>query len=270
MLEDERSRRRITEGMLARQHLVKQNAEAVNVCLRRGSIAANLFRRGVGKGACEDVVAIAIVIGRWFFDVLRDTEVRQEEVAFFIEQNVVGLDVPVNDAATVRHCQRARRLLHEGCGRIEVERPPLQAVAQAAAAQPTHNQIGAVWLAPVVVQGNDVQVFQPRHKLRFHLKAADKIRLIGELRQNDLDRDIALDQRLVGTINRAETAYTEEFVQLVTSNDLSAGNSHAQTALPARKLLRRAMQERGILQYYFALAHFSSHDLGNFAQKCVI
>src|SRR5690349_12727500 len=93
-----------------------------------------------------------------------------------------------------------------------------------------------------------MQVFQPRHKLRFRLEAANKIRTIGELWQNDLDRDIALDQRLVGTVNRAEASYTEEFVQLIAPYNLSTGNTHAQTVLPMRKVSRRTLKQKE--EYY--------------------
>ena len=74
----------------------------------------------------------------------------------------------------------------------------------AAAAQQAHDQVGHARFAPVVVQRHDVRMLEPRDQLRFGLEAADEVGVIGVLRQDDLDGDFALDERLHRPIDRAE------------------------------------------------------------------
>jgi hypothetical protein len=61
-----------------------------------------------------------------------------------------------------------------------------------------------------------VDVFQLGNNLCFGLKAADEIRLVGELGQDDLDRYIPVDEMLKGTIDSTISAFTDGFEQIVT------------------------------------------------------
>ena len=96
----------------------------------------------------------------------------------------------------------------------------MQRLAQIAAAQPAHHQISAAWLAPIIVKGDDVRVFQPGNELGFCLKAADEIGLVGELGQDDFDGDFAVESRLGGAVNDAEAASADLLTQFVAANQL--------------------------------------------------
>ena len=55
-------------------------------------------------------------------------------------------------------------------------------------------------------------MFQPGDDLRFGFKAANEIGLIGKLGQNDLDRYLSPDPRLVGPIDLTEATCPDEFL----------------------------------------------------------
>jgi hypothetical protein len=54
-----------------------------------------------------------------------------------------------------------------------------------------------------------VGVFQAGYKLCFPLEAPNKVWLIGKVRQNDFDRDLAPDSALKGPIDGAKAACAE-------------------------------------------------------------
>jgi len=91
----------------------------------------------------------------------------------------------------------------------------LQEFLHIAAAQQAHHQIGHAGITPVVVERHNMRMFQPRHQLRLGLKAANEVGVIGILRQNDLDGDFTLDQRLRGAIHCAESSCADFIVQQV-------------------------------------------------------
>jgi hypothetical protein len=70
--------------------------------------------------------------------------------------------------------------------------------------QPAHHKVRAVRVAPKIVQGHNMQVFQPGDELSFCLKSTDKFWLVGVLRQNDFDRNFTFDNCLIRPINRAK------------------------------------------------------------------
>jgi hypothetical protein len=67
-----------------------------------------------------------------------------------------------------------------------------------------------------------MRVFEPRDDLRFGLKAADELGMIGILRQDNLDRDRAADAGLLCAIDCAKAAYADPLAELVALNNASA------------------------------------------------
>src|SRR5579859_1000638 len=84
------------EGVLsrifAREQLVEQGAQAIEVALWRSLLFAVLFRGSVAWGAQRDRIP-----GLSGFEVARNTEVDQEEMPFGGAHNVGGLEVAKDD-----------------------------------------------------------------------------------------------------------------------------------------------------------------------------
>lgn len=56
---------------------------------------------------------------------------------------------------------------------------------------------------------------------RLGLEACDEVPVLGELGKNDLDRYLAINGRLVGTVNRAKTTGAYALKQLQTAHALA-------------------------------------------------
>jgi len=54
-------------------------------------------------------------------------------------------------------------------------------------------------------------MLQLRHQLGFSFKAADEIRLVGELRQDNFDSYFSIDKRLPGAVNNTIGAFADGF-----------------------------------------------------------
>jgi len=69
-----------------------------------------------------------------------------------------------------------------------------------------------------------MDMLQLGDQLRFGLEAADEVRLVGELWQDDLYGHIPVDEVLPGAINSAIGAFTDGFEQIVTLDGAGWGS----------------------------------------------
>ena len=69
-------------------------------------------------------------------------------------------------------------------------------------------------------------MFQPGDELRLDFETAHKIRLIGELRQDDLDRDFPAKRGLKAAVDRARRACPYPFTELVALDRLPNQGCH--------------------------------------------
>ena len=97
--------------------------------------------------------------------------------------------------------------------------PPWRsAPAKAPAPQVGHHQVGALRVAPVVEERDDVGVLQLGHDLRLALEPAHESRLVGVLGADHFDRHLAAHRRLVRPIDQPEVALAERLAQLVAAH----------------------------------------------------
>ena len=151
------SGRKSGEGVATGEQFVQDDAQAVNVGLRRDGFVEKLLRRSIAGGDWQ------VRPGR-FAAVLPgagDAEIGQVSVAVFIQKDVGRFDIAMDDALPVGSGQGGGDLIDEGDGRCHPQRPFRQRILQTAAAQPAHDQKRAVRLAPVIIQRRDVGMFQP-------------------------------------------------------------------------------------------------------------
>ncbi len=124
----------------------------------------------------------------------------------------------MDDAAAVRTLQRAGELREHGRGPSGWQRAIGERFGQAVVADEAHHEIRGMWLAPIVVERDDVGVFEPGNDLGLGLEPADELRVVGELGRYHFDRDLASHTRLIGAIDRAERATAEHLAQLVATH----------------------------------------------------
>ncbi len=209
---------RATErGTLAGEHLVQQHPKAVHIRPRGDRLAADLFGGAIARRS-EHVRPGGPRIGH----IPSDPEIGDVGVPLPIQQDVLGLHVPVDDALSMRRRQRVRDLI-EGLrdvvrwkGAILLDRLP-----QAAAAKEPHDEIRAVRVAPVVVERNHVGVLEPSDELRFALEPADEPRVVREVQMDRLDRDLPTDLWLEGSMDDPERALADAFQQPVSPQRLT-------------------------------------------------
>jgi len=136
-------------------------------------------------------------------------------VALLVQQDVGGLHVPVDHALSVGRRQRGRHLIQDLAGAFRIERSLREEQLQAPAPEEPHHQVGGVGLAPVVVERNDVRVFQASHDLGLPLEPAYEVRVVGELGRHGLDRDLTPDLGLRGPVDHAERTLADLLEQAV-------------------------------------------------------
>ena len=137
-------------GSPSGEHLVEQPAQGEEVRPRVLGLAPPLLRGHVGGGAARRRPLRAEEVGQ--------AEVEHLHVSVGAEEDVPGLQVPVEDPRGVRVRQRAgdgHGDLHRLPGRQRSAPEPL---GQALAAEPLQHQVGTAFPPSVVVEDHDVRV----------------------------------------------------------------------------------------------------------------
>ena len=139
------------------------------------------------------------------------TEVREVRVPLLVEHDVGGLDVAVDHTAAVCVVERAADLLHDASPVDQRHRAVRQRRLGASRPQPAHHKVGALAVAPVVIQRHNVWMFEPGDSLRVELEVAHERRVVGELGANHFERDLAAHCRLDGAVDDAARSLADPF-----------------------------------------------------------
>ena len=132
----------------------------------------------------------------------------------------------MDDPTGVRGREATRDSERDGDGLVHRQRPRVETLAQALPFQAFgHEERRAAVLADVV-DGEDVRVIERACRSRFVRKAAQALGIAREVRQQDLDRDVAVETFVSGAPHFARAAGPEQ------SND----GVRADRARPARRL----------------------------------
>jgi hypothetical protein len=83
---------------------------------------------------------------------------------------------------------------------------PAQAVGERAAGQQLGDHEGNTVRLTEVVDGQDVRVTKPGRRARLTSKPFEEARLVGQRLPHDLDRDVAVEGRVVGLVDRSHAA----------------------------------------------------------------
>ena len=141
---------------------------------------------------------------------LGNAEVRDFHAAFFIQQDVVGLDVTVDDAGVVGELERLANLGDnlQRLARREFARP--LELAQVQAVHILHDEKRHALDLAEFVDGDDVGMIQPGQGAGLAVEAFGKIRAPGGLRRENLERHDPVQHRLAGLINRPHAAFADQ------------------------------------------------------------
>ena len=220
MLHEQRRRGPPHKRRLAAEHLVRHDAErieiaaGIEIAITRRLLGAHVCRRPdrhaggrqarlfstVGRGACN-------------------TEVGHERAPVDpVEQNVVGLDVPVHDPARMRVGQGIRHFQQPAAHVVHRQRPTLlHQRGEVVAIDARHHEEHEVPDFVDRIDGDDVRMAQLRGGLRFAQKARAHIAPERQLGWQQLDGDKALEPAVLGAIHDSHSATADFLVELVGS-----------------------------------------------------
>src|SRR3954451_16255510 len=122
----------------------------------------------------------------------------------------------MNDSRAVRRYESRADLLDDATDQGDVERSGAhQFGLRCSTRQQPEDQIRAARLTPVVVERNDVRMFQPGHELRLRFEPLDERRVVGEIRTDDLDGNITVVRRVRRGERTTERAFTDDVMNRV-------------------------------------------------------
>jgi hypothetical protein len=184
---------RVNEGRAARQHLVEQHADAVEVARRPDRQAETLLGRHVARRADDEarlgrgVRARHLGRGRQH---LGDAEVEHAD-AVLVEHDVRGLEVAVDDAERVGFRQHVADFGGDPHGALGREGAlARESLGQRRALHVLHDDEGAaVGEASCVEDHRGARVLEAGHRPRLAHEAFGHLGVGGELLLEDLDGD---------------------------------------------------------------------------------
>ena len=219
------------EGPPSRDELAEHRPHAEQVAALVDAAPAHLLRRHVVGGSHRDPAARFLGLRE------RDPEVHDLDVAVAGEEHVGGLDVAVDDARRMRAAQPLEDLEDdldlpaEGEGRALSQR-----VLQVLAVQELHrDERRAVGVVAEVEDRDDVGVDHPGDGPGLALEADLPLGIFRDLREHDLERHVALEERVVGLVHDPHGSLAQPVDDFVLAEALGL----ALRGAPSRRRLAR-------------------------------
>ena len=200
-----------------REHFVDNRAEREQVRTGVGGLAPGLLGGHVPDGPQQysllrgrprpDLLPLLFSLGR--LAPLGQAEVEDLEPAILGEEQVLRLEVTVDEPARVGGGETAAHLhrqLHCLAGR---KRAVLQPLAQRLALEQFEDDLSGPVLGTVVVDGEDVGMIQGGNRPGLLLEAVEAVEAWIAVGGDDLDRDVAAEAGVSGTVNLAHPSRPE-------------------------------------------------------------
>ena len=228
----------LAEGEFAGEHLVEDDAEAVDVgavvhvggavALLGGHVAGRAQggggggeRGGAGMGDGVWRLGRGVLAGG-VADEFGDAEVHEFHAAFGVEEDVLGLDVAVEDALVVGVLEGFANLRDDGEGLGGGEAAGAEGLAEVRAVHVFHEQVvkrgmgDGVWglgcgHEAEVVDGDDVGVAEAGEEAAFALEAGGEGGGGAEVGWEEFEGDETIELRLAGLEDVAHAAGADEF-----------------------------------------------------------
>ena len=152
---------------------------------------------------------------------LGQPKVQNLGVAALGDKYVCGLDVAVNDSLAVRGVQSIGNPNRQAQQHIGVHRLSGDAMLQRGAVQIFHGDERFAAVIVNFVDGANVRMIQRGCRLRFALKAAEYLRIFGDIVRQKLQRHKAAELQILSLVNHTHAAATEFFDDPVVRNSLA-------------------------------------------------
>ena len=207
-------------------HLVHHDAERVQIAARVGLGALGLFRREVRRRA-HHRPGLGQVRLRRCVEGSGDAEIGDLHRPVRADEDVGRLDVSVDEPGGVGETEGGGDFAGDlgGLLRVEVAVGP-QDVGQRAPVDVLHgDEVRRGVLAPIE-HVDDVRVVEVGRCLGFAAEALDEVRVDGELREQHLDRHLAIEQAVVADEDVGHPATPDALDQLVAIVDDRRSLSH--------------------------------------------
>ena len=181
------------------------------------------------------VAPVIVSFDRVWPDGVRDAEVDDVDEVVGGDEHVAGLDVAVHHAVGVRGVERLGDLGDQVDGPLGRQRAAaLDQRAEVGPVDEAHvDEQPAVDLA-VVVDRDDVRLAQPGDGVGLALEAALVLRVVGQRGGQQLQRDLAVAARVVGAVDLAHAARTDDALDPVLAELLHDTPQRDPPTVPAR------------------------------------
>ena len=189
------------------EHLVQRDAERIDVRAPVERLAAELLGRQIGRGAENEA-------GLRFHEALadlRDAEVHQERPPALVEENVVGLDVAVDDAARMAVVERVQERNHDPRRRLLCERAARRDLsAERGPFHELHRVPERPFDVPEIVDFHDAGMLERGRHAGFLAEALDEVRVFSVRFVQDLECLEALEARAPHLVDGGEAAASQK------------------------------------------------------------
>src|SRR5579871_2809217 len=196
----------------AREHLVGENAERVDVGRWANRQAAYLLRRHTFGRAEPNTRARELGL----VERPRHAEIHQHDAPRLFEHHVAGLDVTVDDARAVQIGNGGTEP-HQMCA-YHCERQPaadLQRFGQREAVDQLHRVKRLPAVFADVEERDDVRMTERCKRPRLLQEPCPHLGVLAEMRQQGFERDLALELRIPGAVDRGKAALAQHPAQLI-------------------------------------------------------
>ena len=213
--------------LLPGEHLVEHDPEREDIGEMIHGVPADLLRRHVGEGSHHHPgLTVAKgrrrrlrVMGERHGFLLREPEIENLDQPFPGQKDILRFEVPVHDAPVVGRNQPPHDLSCDlDClpgGQIG----PLHPRPQALTLQQLHHHIGDARVAPNVMDREDVWVRKSSDALGLALEPCQGLGILGQPLAEHLDRHIALEAGVRGTVHLTHSARAEELADRVRTEE---------------------------------------------------
>ena len=216
LLERHGDRRFPVEGHGSGQHFIEHHAQRIQIALRVRVLAAGLLGRDIVYGA-ERRLRVRNRARRRVHQP-RDAEIRHLHDALLIDEDVLGLNIPVNNVVFMGMVER-RQNLQRVAHRLRRREPPFPAddVLERGAVNVLHDDIAHIAVDAHAVHLHDVLMRHLRGGNRLVVEPAHKFPVCLKFGAQNLQRHLAFF----------------DFIPRAVYHGHAAGSDNAQNAIPA-------------------------------------
>jgi len=201
----------------AGQQLEKDRAEAIDIRtpIHPMALAISLFGTHVG-GRTRTAFSLAEI-----FLLQGQPEIDHERLAAAVEQDVAGLDVPVDQPLAVGVVQRLGNRRHQ-CRRLPKSRSVvLDLLGEGGALDELrHHEERVLCGAADVEDGHDMGMIEVGDNAGFVQVLLDGFGPTEQVPMRHLDRHEPVQLLIVGQVNQSEAAFTEDFIHPIAADPL--------------------------------------------------